>query len=181
MPARRLVLVARVLLLSKSRPVAGGEPAPGAAVGSRAGRGHGAAPHADEPAGPWLLAAKHRWSDGTEFWCLPGGKVDEGELAAEAAVRELREEAGIDVEVGGVVWLQDRPEADRMELIFAGRVLSGASVARPPHDDKHLVTVAWRPLSELAREDFRPASLLEAIRRGPLPQVCHDDADAQAS
>jgi 8-oxo-dGTP pyrophosphatase MutT (NUDIX family) len=125
--------------------------------------------------GPWssrqLLAAKHRRDDGSEFWCLPGGKTDEGELAAEAAVRELREEAGIEIELGGVIWLADRPEAGRFELVYTGRVLGPTPGPRPPLEDKHLVTVAWRPLWELAREDFQPRPLLEALLRGPLPEV----------
>lgn len=35
-----------------------------------------------------------------DFWALPGGRVELGERAAEALVREMREEMGIDVEVG---------------------------------------------------------------------------------
>jgi 8-oxo-dGTP pyrophosphatase MutT (NUDIX family) len=153
MPARQATLIARVLLLSP----------PG-----------GAAPDRE------ILVARHRRGDGSEFWCLPGGKVDEGERATDAAVRELKEEAGLDVAVGGVVWVQDRLEAGRMELIFAGRVLGPASGAEPPHVDKNLVRVAWLPLSRLAGEDFRPAPLLAAVVRGPMPQIPDGGADAQA-
>jgi len=33
-------------------------------------------------------------------WCIPGGFARDGETSAETAVRETREEAGVDVEVG---------------------------------------------------------------------------------
>jgi len=50
-----------------------------------------------ESNGRWLVA---RRSEGRVFaglWEFPGGKVEEGESAAEAAVREVREETGLEV------------------------------------------------------------------------------------
>jgi len=44
--------------------------------------------------GDRLLMAKHRL-DGEEWWCLPGGGLEPGETAAQAAIRELKEECGV--------------------------------------------------------------------------------------
>jgi 8-oxo-dGTP pyrophosphatase MutT (NUDIX family) len=45
------------------------------------------------------------------FWLTPGGEIEAGETSAEAAVRELREELGLDVAVVGPVY----GEATRFE------------------------------------------------------------------
>ncbi|MEU5826565.1 NUDIX hydrolase [Micromonospora tulbaghiae] len=43
------------------------------------------------------------------LWALPGGAQDFGEYIAETAVRETREEAGVEVEVTGVVGIYTNP------------------------------------------------------------------------
>ena len=43
------------------------------------------------------------------LWALPGGAQDFGEYIAETAVRETKEETGIDVEVTGVVGIYTNP------------------------------------------------------------------------
>ncbi|CAK4117823.1 unnamed protein product [Aphanomyces euteiches] len=58
------------------------------------------------------------------YW-LPGGRVDAGETPVEAAIRETREEAGIDVRLTGLLKLEYHPKSDssgrqyvRMRFVF---------------------------------------------------------------
>jgi ADP-ribose pyrophosphatase YjhB (NUDIX family) len=45
-------------------------------------------------------------------WSVPGGAVEIGETVERAAVRETREETGVDVAPLGVVWVTDYIERD---------------------------------------------------------------------
>ena len=39
-----------------------------------------------------------------DLWSLPGGSVEEGETLSQAAVREVKEETGLDIVTGREVW-----------------------------------------------------------------------------
>jgi len=39
-----------------------------------------------------------------DIWLLPGGGIEENENAKEAAAREVKEEAGLDIEVTALLW-----------------------------------------------------------------------------
>ncbi len=58
------------------------------------------------------------------LWCLPGGGIDPGESAAEACVREVLEETGLDVHVTRLVgiysspdWLVEYPDGNRVQIV----------------------------------------------------------------
>lgn len=46
------------------------------------------------------------------FW-LPGGRIDSGESPAQAAIRETKEEAGIDIQLTGLIKIEYHPKKDR--------------------------------------------------------------------
>lgn len=65
-------------------------------------------------------------------WFLPGGMVEEGELPEEGAVRELREEAGVEID-GELELVGAYPMHvygyDMIQLSYRGRVADGVEVA----------------------------------------------------
>jgi 8-oxo-dGTP diphosphatase len=55
-----------------------------------------------------VLLVKRRFEPLAGQWSLPGGAVDVGETLESCVIREIREETGLDVEVGQVIEVFDR-------------------------------------------------------------------------
>lgn len=87
-------------------------------------------------------------------WALPGGAIDLGESVAQAAVRETREETGIDCEITGLAGLYSDPahiivytsngEArQEFSIVLTGRPLRGQ-----PSPGDESADVRWVPAAE---------------------------------
>lgn len=85
------------------------------------------------------------------FWVLPGGGREAGESDAEAVAREVREELGVDVEVGRV--LDDVP-ADPPDgtytrwRTFACRLTGGTPTPCGADGPAELTALRWLPLAD---------------------------------
>ena len=55
-----------------------------------------------------ILALYKSYRNRYEGWVLPKGTVEEGETFEQTALREVKEEAGLDVSVKSVIAIQDR-------------------------------------------------------------------------
>jgi 8-oxo-dGTP pyrophosphatase MutT (NUDIX family) len=85
-------------------------------------------------------------------WSLPGGVMELGETIAETAVREVREETGLDIELTGILGLYTEPGhviayADgeiRQEFVVAytGRVVGGVITVSDESTDVRFIAAS---------------------------------------
>jgi ADP-ribose pyrophosphatase YjhB (NUDIX family) len=88
-------------------------------------------------------------------WAVPGGAVDLGESVGQAAVRETREESGIECEITGIVGIYSDPKhvilytsngeaRQEFSIVLTARPLSGQ-----PTPSSESSEVRWVPVSEV--------------------------------
>jgi 8-oxo-dGTP pyrophosphatase MutT (NUDIX family) len=118
-----------------------------------------------------LLLVRH--VDG--WWTLPGGAVDPGETPAEAARRETREEASLDVELLRLVGVYGGypdfhgfyPNGDEIAwvtTVFEARIVAGT----PAPGDDETAEVRWATLGEAFASGITPSTrhILRCVREG---------------
>lgn len=60
-----------------------------------------------------------------DVWNLPGGGVEEGELPTEAAIREVKEETGLEIAIAQLIGIYTKPDADDCIFTFLGQQVGG--------------------------------------------------------
>jgi 8-oxo-dGTP pyrophosphatase MutT (NUDIX family) len=129
--------------------------------------------------------------DHERFWYLPGGRVEILEASPTTLEREMREEVGVDVQVGRLLWVienffvfEGRPFHE-VGMYFAMALPADSPLldARRDHVGTEMghqvITFRWFPLADLGRVHVVPSVLREALL--DLPQcarhIVHRDAD----
>jgi ADP-ribose pyrophosphatase YjhB (NUDIX family) len=100
-----------------------------------------------------------------DLWALPGGAQDIGEYIAETAIRETREEAGVDIEVTGLIGIYTNPNhvveysdgevRQQFSICFRARYVSGS-----PTPSTESSEVRWVKRDDLDELPIHPSMRL---------------------
>ena len=109
-----------------------------------------------------VLLVKRRDND---LWTLPGGGMDLGESIVETAVREVKEETGLDVEVTGLIGVYTNPRhviaytdgevRQQFSLCFGTRLIGGELCV-----DSESTDIAWIRPQDIPSLNMHPSMRL---------------------
>ncbi|NHV61244.1 MAG: NUDIX hydrolase [Candidatus Verstraetearchaeota archaeon] len=119
-----------------------------------------------------ILLVKRGHEPNKGMWSIPGGLIKLGETAEEAAIREVREETGLEVSIGAVagifnVIIKDSDSKIKYHYViidYIGEVVGG--MLRPGTD---VTDARWFWLDEIGDVETSPTvkKALELFRKNP--------------
>jgi 8-oxo-dGTP diphosphatase len=106
--------------------------------------------------GATLISRRHAHAERGGLWEFPGGKVEPGEAEPEALRREIREELGCEVEVGGLILRHRHRYPDlEVELAFYACALPEGTEPRP----LGVAALSWAAAGTLGSYSFCEADV----------------------
>jgi 8-oxo-dGTP diphosphatase len=94
-----------------------------------------------------VLAVRRR--DKNQQWTFPSGEIEPAETAAEASVRETKEETSLDVVSGRILGRRTHPQTGRQMIYVAARPARHADIHSLSIDDADLAEVRWFSRTEV--------------------------------
>lgn len=120
-----------------------------------------------------IVLVRRAIDPGYGLWVFPGGYVDRGEELTLAAIREAREEAGLDVRLDGLVNIYSYPGRPLIIIVYAATAMSGKLCADEECLEARLFTPSEIPWNELAFRSTNEA--LQDYLAGRLFQFWADE------
>ena len=103
------------------------------------------------------------------YWVHPGGFVDRGETLEQAAIRETREEVGLDIEILGLLGAFSFQDSEVVVVTYAARATSGEPTVGDESLEVRTFDPAGIPWDQLAFPSTRLALNAYLSRLNPRP------------
>lgn len=101
--------------------------------------------------GESILLVKQNY--GLKFWSLPGGVMENGESINQAALREVKEETGLEIDLGRLIGVYSKPRESAIALTFVGIVKGG--ILKANHEVSEVGYFPFTALPENIRDHLR--------------------------
>ncbi len=107
------------------------------------------------------MLVMHRNKFGHQYYCLVGGGVDAGETEEQALIREIHEEASLEVANLRLVYIEEAGKPYGNQYIYLCDYVSGEPVLWEGSDEakihklgQNLYSPGWLPLTDLEKVPF---------------------------
>ncbi|MFI1964031.1 NUDIX hydrolase [Streptomyces pathocidini] len=107
-----------------------------------------------------VLMVRRRVSEGQLSWQFPAGEVEPGETREDAAVRETKEETGLDVAAVKLLGERVHPKTGRLMSYTACEVAGGTAYVA---DTDELAELAWVAHADIP--EYVPYGLYEPVQQ----------------
>jgi 8-oxo-dGTP diphosphatase len=112
-----------------------------------------------------LLMVRRGHEPNKGLWTVPGGRVEAGEYLSDALRREVREETGIDIEVGDLLGILEVAGDEHFVILdFLAQPLDDAT----PSASDDAAEARWVPLRDVAKLDCTPR-FVDTLRGWGIP------------
>lgn len=122
-----------------------------------------------------VLLVKNK-GGGPSYYTLPGGAVEQGETLQEAAIREVKEETGFEVQLDGIFTVSEAFFEERghhaIFFTFIGKIIGGEITILFPEE---IEKVTWMP-TELAERYVHISRGIEGLinRKTTVPYILRE-------
>lgn len=126
--------------------------------------------------GRYLIARRAEGDRLAGLWEFPGGKVEPGETPEHALARELREELGVNAEIGELLFETSHtyPHIEANLQFYSARLLSGTPMPHV-HDQLRFVTPSEMKILPFLPADIPVIEALSALENPEPRPVDHSN------
>ena len=128
-----------------------------------------------------ILLGKRNINPGKGLWSFFSGYVNRGEQVEEAAIREVKEETNLDVQLDGLIGVYSAKGTPHVLVAYQASVVASNvnGLAAEPEEVSELAFFSWEELPELAfpldkqiLHDWRKRIFAANDTRGPSETTC---------